>query len=128
MRAVTETSSVRAPVTFEDAEKTPMIFRFFKLRLEASFLSTRSRKWMSSRPNESSGMLIIFVVNSLQGRMFEWCSKGPMRIVGGCSPGFWIEWTNLFTAAVAPEPQKIISSSQFAPHEFRIIVRASSLH
>ena len=86
-----------------------------------------SRSARSMWPSASSPMTTTSAIDSRQGSSLEWCSYGPTKTTGrsasGMRPASWYRSSrplgsrssrmpiSLFTAAVAPDPQKMTRSS-----------------
>ena len=93
-------------------------------------------------PSASSPIVITSAIDSRHGSSLEWCSYGPMNTTGRAAAGMCSARPNfasrsagsrrlrmsisLLIAPVAPEPQKITTSSGPPPTAALMIARASS--
>jgi hypothetical protein len=74
--------SLRIPVTFEAAEKLPILSA--RSSCEASVRSSAAR---SILPSTSSGIVTRSAIDSRQGSSLLWCSYGPMKTTGRSPAG-----------------------------------------
>jgi hypothetical protein len=65
------------PVTFDAAEKLPILSR--RAAWRSSSASSRPR---SIRPSSSSPITTTSAIDSRHGSSFEWCSYGPRNTTG----------------------------------------------
>ena len=122
---MTSSVSVSLPVTLEAAEKDPTM-----TSEPADARSRASRSLRLGPPEGASSISTTSAPVSRQGRIFEWCSYGPIRTVA--RPPFLTRasissnLTRRFNPEVAPEPEKMVLCACPTSSKREILERASS--